>query len=159
MFQLVTLWSMCKESVSSKQFLQSKRQRTRSRKQIVTLSKPQGDKYATPDSTPGLIGDGPLRPDHRRLCMLCWPARASDVLIDLLLFNGYEHSLNSPLCSCVSITLPGRGRTSYTCITAATVIISDRRRKRGWIAGGLDSGRGLATHRVIRTRAGCPEEA
>jgi hypothetical protein len=36
--------------------------------------------------------------------MLCWPARASDVLIDPLLFNGYEHSLKSPLCSCVSIT-------------------------------------------------------
>jgi hypothetical protein len=51
-------------------------------KRIVTLSKPQGDKYATPDSTRALIGDGPLRADHRRLCMLCWSARASDALID-----------------------------------------------------------------------------
>src|SRR4029453_8376758 len=55
----------------------------------------QGDKYATPDSTLGRIDDGPLRADHRRLFMLYWAARASDVLIDLLLFNGYEHSLNS----------------------------------------------------------------
>ena len=43
-------------------------------------------KYAIPDSTRGLIGDGPLRADHRRLCMLCWPARASDVLIHPLIF-------------------------------------------------------------------------
>ena len=71
-----------------------------------TLSKPQGDKYAIPDSTRGLMGDGPLGADHRRLCMLCWPARASDVLIHPLTFNGYERSLKSRLCSCVSITLP-----------------------------------------------------
>jgi hypothetical protein len=43
--------------------------------------KTTGDKYATPDSTCGLIGDGPLRADDRRLFMLCWAARASDVLI------------------------------------------------------------------------------
>jgi len=41
----------------------------------------QGDKYATPDSTRGRVDDGPLRADHRRLFMLCWAARASDVLI------------------------------------------------------------------------------
>ena len=41
----------------------------------------RGDKYATPDSTRSRVDDGPLRADHRRLFMLCWPARASDVLI------------------------------------------------------------------------------
>jgi hypothetical protein len=41
----------------------------------------QGGKYATPDFTRGRIDDGPLRADHRRLFMLCWTARASDVLI------------------------------------------------------------------------------
>jgi hypothetical protein len=41
----------------------------------------QGGKYAIPDSTRGRIDDGPLRADHRRLFMLCWAARASDVLI------------------------------------------------------------------------------
>ena len=41
----------------------------------------QEDKYATPDSTRGRVDDGPLRADHRRLFMLCWAARASDVLI------------------------------------------------------------------------------
>jgi hypothetical protein len=43
----------------------------------------KGGKYATPDSTGGLIGDDALCPDHRRLCMLFWPARASDVLISI----------------------------------------------------------------------------
>jgi hypothetical protein len=47
----------------------------------------QGDKYATPDSTRGRIDDGPLHADHRRLFMLCWAARASDVLIPPLLLN------------------------------------------------------------------------
>jgi hypothetical protein len=51
-----------------------------------------------------LSGDDPLRADHRWLFMLCWAARASDVLIPALLLNGCEHSLKSPLCSCVSIT-------------------------------------------------------
>jgi hypothetical protein len=41
----------------------------------------QGDKCATPDSTRGRVDDGPLRADHRRLFMLCWAARTSDVLI------------------------------------------------------------------------------
>ena len=67
----------------------------------------QGGKYATPDFTRGRIDDGPLRADHRRLFMLCWTARASDVLIrPRSLLNGYENSLKSPACSCVSITLP-----------------------------------------------------
>jgi hypothetical protein len=48
----------------------------------------------------------------RRLFMLCWAARASGLLITLLLLNdrgrfahgnGGEHSLKSPACSCVSI--------------------------------------------------------
>ena len=47
----------------------------------------QGDKYATPDSTRGRIDDGPLRADHRRLFMLYWAARASDVLITPLVLN------------------------------------------------------------------------
>ncbi len=47
----------------------------------------QGDKYATPDSTCGRVGNGPLRADHRRLFMLCWAARASDVLIPPILLN------------------------------------------------------------------------
>jgi len=37
--------------------------------------------HAIPDSTHGHIGDGPLHADHRRLFVLCRPARASDVLI------------------------------------------------------------------------------
>jgi len=41
----------------------------------------QGGKYAIPDSTHGHIDDGPLHADHPRLFMLCWAARASDVLI------------------------------------------------------------------------------
>jgi hypothetical protein len=47
----------------------------------------QGDTYATPDSTRGRIDDGPLRADHRRLFMLYWAARASDVLITPLVLN------------------------------------------------------------------------
>ena len=67
----------------------------------------QGGKYATPDFTRGRIDDGPLRADHRRLFMLCWTARASDVLIrPRSLLNGYENFLKSPACSCVLITLP-----------------------------------------------------
>jgi hypothetical protein len=64
------------------QFLQSKRQRKRSRQTIVTLSSHQGDKYATPDSTRGRVDDGLLPADHRRLFMLCWAARTPDVLIN-----------------------------------------------------------------------------
>jgi hypothetical protein len=79
----------------------------------------QGDKYATPDSTRGRVDDGPLRADHRRLFMLCWAARASDVLITPLLLNdrgrfarvnGNKHSLKSPTWSCVSITLSAASR-------------------------------------------------
>ena len=36
---------------------------------------------AIPDSTRGPIDDGPLRADHRRLFMLYWAARISNVLI------------------------------------------------------------------------------
>jgi hypothetical protein len=52
----------------------------------------KGDKYATSDSTRGRIDNGPLRADHRGLFMLCWPAWTSDVLITLLLLNGYDAS-------------------------------------------------------------------
>ena len=47
----------------------------------------QGDKYATPDSTRGRVDDGSLRVDHRRLFILCWAARASNLLITPLLLN------------------------------------------------------------------------
>src|SRR5205809_5657091 len=50
-------------------------------KQSSRYQSHQGDKYATPDSTRGRVDDGPLRADHRRLFMLFWAARASDVLI------------------------------------------------------------------------------
>ena len=64
----------------------------------------QGGKYATPDFTRGRVDDGSLRADHRRLFILCWAARASNVLITPLLLNdrarfahvnGDEHSLKS----------------------------------------------------------------
>ena len=76
-------------------------------KRSLRYQRHQGDKYATPDSTRGHVDDGPLRADHRRLFMLCWAARASDVLITLLPLNdrgrfahviGDEHSLKSPVC-------------------------------------------------------------
>ena len=35
----------------------------------------------------GRIGDRPVRADHRRLFMLCWTARAPDVLITPFLLN------------------------------------------------------------------------
>jgi hypothetical protein len=67
----------------------------------------QGGKYATHDFIRGRIDDGPLRDGHRRLFMLYWTARASDVLIrPRSLLNGYENFLKSPACSCVLITLP-----------------------------------------------------
>jgi hypothetical protein len=53
-------------------------------KRSLRYQRHQGDKYATPDSTRGHVDVGLLRADHRRLFMLCWAARASDVLITVL---------------------------------------------------------------------------
>ena len=105
------------ERFQGRQFLQSKRQRMRSRKAIVTLSSHQGGKYATHDFTRGRIDDGPLRADHRRLFMLCWTTRAPDMSDrPRSLLNGYKNFLKSPACSSVSITLPAHIVNADHCV-------------------------------------------
>ena len=62
-------------------FCKEKDKKGKARKRPLPYRRDKGDKYATPDSTRGHIGDGALRADHRRMFMLCRTARASNVLI------------------------------------------------------------------------------
>ena len=62
-------------------FCKEKDKKGKARKRPLPYRSDKGDKYATPDSTRGHIGDGGLRADHRRMFMLCRTARASNVLI------------------------------------------------------------------------------
>jgi hypothetical protein len=71
----------------SSNFCKAKDKYCKARKRSSRYQSHQGDKYATPDSTRGLIDDGPLRADHLRLFMLHWAARASDVLVTSLVLN------------------------------------------------------------------------
>jgi hypothetical protein len=66
--------------VERRNFCKAKDKEGAAGKQSSRYQSHQGDKYATPDSTRGRVDDGPLRFDHRRLFMLCWAARASNVL-------------------------------------------------------------------------------
>jgi hypothetical protein len=70
----------------------SAKQKTRNAKQKGSLryQSYQGDKYATTDSTRGRVDVGSLCADQRRLFILCWAARTSDVLItgDYLIIEG-----------------------------------------------------------------------
>src|SRR6266567_4108337 len=68
-------------SVERRNFCKAKDKEGAAGKRSSRYQSHQGDKYATPDSTRGRVYDCPLRDDHRRLFMLCWAARASDVLI------------------------------------------------------------------------------
>ena len=52
-------------------------------------------KYATPDSTRGLIGDRPLRGDRRGLFMLRWATPASDVLIAIWIGDAHRDGKRS----------------------------------------------------------------
>jgi len=66
-------------------FCKEKDKKGKARKRPLPYQSDKRDKYATPDSTRGHIGDGALRADHRRMFMLCRTARASNVLIAPLL--------------------------------------------------------------------------
>ena len=68
-------------------FCKAKDKKREAEKRSLRYQSYQGDKYATTDFTRGRVDVGPLCADHRRLCMLCWAARASDVLITLRLLN------------------------------------------------------------------------
>ena len=65
----------------SRNFCKEKDKKGKATKRALPYRSEKGDKYATPDSTRGHIGDGALRADHRRMFMLCRTARASNVLI------------------------------------------------------------------------------
>ena len=77
----LTLKNAAHRLVERRNFCKAKDKEGATGKRSSRYQSYQGDKYATPDSTRGRVDDGPLRADHRRLFMLCWAARASDVLI------------------------------------------------------------------------------